>query len=1375
MTFDKIRELGFPKILYATIAVLALAACCAAAPGIPAVASFTTNASGPGGFIYDGAQMWATDASKGLCRMDSNGGGGGFKFTNCILPPTSKPGPTGVIVTAVLGQPAFDPAGGFVYLPDMSTASRGIWRYHFNGSTFDTPVNIAASLAGQRPGAIALGNETPPNLYATMAGTSSYVRVNTPAALTQTVDNLGVTLSGSPARGIAFVGTQLWIADTGGELLVPNAALCGTKCKGQLDTQVSVPNPLSIAWDAANGYVYIGTSFGVFRHNRADGQTVLYSKFWQTCKNGQPGPCTAANPQVLSGLMTNVTAVGIDSVSGDLYYANDPTASQTVGGAAVYSVPLNSAADGLGFLGTPPVTQLVTESAAPPFANPALLYSTGVTAPKGAVYMGAHVWVVDGAKGFCKVDPTLPAPSLTACVPLGAPTGVSLPAGFVAGSPTYDPGLPANSNDKFVYLADTAGVSGIWKLAFDPVKETVTAAASHIANTALVAAVAGSTAPTALAWGPDGLVYAAMAGTNQILRVNPLAKAPTPKVIAIGSMFEAGSIRLAFHNSDLYNVEVQDSSVIYSAPLCQGNCTSLFVAVVMLSPTSVASDGTFIYFGDGTKVMMFDPTAETFVMMADTGLLADGTPTPFNLVTGIATDGQGHVFAADAANVWEITASGTLPAIGLMAPSMAAEGSTPTVTITGSKFLAAGLVVATCPAITPGSVTVVSSTTITATFAINPVGPLGACGVTVSTIDATKGTTLVSAGSNFTVLVGPPALTSITPPSGFRGDTVPVSIAGANMTNGAINPIPGITITNVAVSDALITANFAIGGTATLGPQSVIVTTPSGPSNALSFIINAKPPVLTSIAPLTGVAGSPLPVTVVLNGTDLFGATVNPPANFTLSGVPIVTATSITASFGIASNVPAGPQSFTVTGPGGTSNAVTFAIKPNLIGIAPASARAGDTTNLVTLTGTSLAGVTSVFAGGNIAITNVAATAGAVTATFTSALNAPLGAQNVTVTDLANGTSNSVTFTLTASVPVLNSIAPLTGGTGATVPITLSGTGLLGATLNLPVGITLSGVPVTSFGQVTANIVLAGNAPLGNQFISVTTPGAGNTSNAVTFNVFALAPLLNTIAPTKAGAGSTTTVTLTGRGFTGTTSVNTVVGGGIAVNPGGFMIVSDTQITATFVIDPSATTQQISVTNPNGTSNSLTFGIVPTLTSISPNSKPAGLNQFVTLTGSSLTGATAINTGTAGITVTGLTVVSSTTITATFSIASNATQGVHLITVSTPGGPTGTQNFTVLPPPPTITSLNGPFKRASNQGVTLAGTNLAGATAFTAVQVLLNGNAVTTTSWAVSGFQISATQLRWNWTIPAAATAGNYTMTVTTPSGTTTPFGFTVQ
>jgi hypothetical protein len=1347
--------------LLGTLAALVFAANCAGAPGTVAITGMTTSASAPGGFISVGANMWVTDAALGLCQV------AGGKLTNCVLPPTSS-----LLVHAVLGQPAFDAATGFAYVPDMGTASKGIWRYHFNGKVFDTPFNLAATagLGAQRPGAVTLGDEVAPNLYASMTTNASYVRVNLPATAAQTVDKMGTTVSGSSARGLAFVGPQLWIADSGpnadGISVLPAAATCGTKCRPTINPQIGVPGPLSIAFDSVNSYAYIGTSFGVFRYNLLDGQTVLYSKYWVAGVN--------------SGLMTNVNAVGVDSV-GTLYYVNDPTASQAVGAATGYTVALNSPADGLGPLGSPPATIQPFISTAPAFANYATLYSTGLTTPKGAVFMGTHVWVVDTTLGFCKVDTTQPAPSLTSCA--------VLPVGFVPGGPAYD------KVNHFVYLPDTtAAGAGIMRLPYAVATETVGLATTFMANTALVAAVAGSTAPTALAVDSNGLLYAAMAGTNQILRVNPAAKAPAPKVATIGNMFDPGSLNIAFHNNDLWAVEKASLSIIYGATLCQGNCVQLFFPQAMQTPPlAVTSDGVNVYIGDGQKVFLFDPVANVLSTMADTGLIA-GVATAFSNIAGLALDGQGHLFAADAGPMWQFSTAGAAgggsPAtITSITPVQAPEGSTTPVTITGTNFVAAGLVVSTCAsgAVVPGNVTVVSPTQILATFTTNPVGPIGACNITVTT---TGGVSAPSAGSIFTVLIGPAALTSVTPNSGFRGHAaVPVVIAGANMGLGTINPIAGITISNTVINAAgtQTTANFLISGTAALGPQNLSMNTPSGQSNILPFTINAAPPVLTSISPAFGAAGT---VAITLTGTDLFGATINPPAGFTVNPAPapVVTATSITATLSIATTVLAGPQSITVTGPGGISNPMTFTVLPGLTSIAVSSARSGAVTT-VTLTGTSLAGVTTVNAGANIVVSNVAATAGIVTATFTSALAAPLGPQSVTVTDI-NGTSNAVTFTLTASVPVLNTIAPNTAtsfGTGSTVAITLSGTGLAGSALNLPVGITLSaGSLVSTFSTVTANIVIAGNAPLGLQNIGVTT--AGGISNTVSITVFPLAPLLNTIAPTTSAAGATITVTLTGTGFAGTTSVNTVPGAGITAT---IVSVTATQVTAQFVIAASATTQQISVTNLNGTSNSVTFGIVPTLTSISPASNPAGLTVPVTLTGTSLTGATSINAG-AGITATIVSVVSSTQINASFVITAAAAQGNRNITVTTPGGTTGAVVFNVLPPPPTITSINSPFTRSAtvnNQGVSVGGATLATATSITAVKVFRNGIAIPIVVSAnpVAGsiivssgtYVAAATQLKWNWTMPTSLPVSSgtnvYTMTVTTPSGTSAPFGFTVQ
>src|SRR5438477_7422616 len=342
------HEFGTQKAHFIGIlAVLVLAAQCAAAPGTPVLSGLSST--NPGGFVFDGSSWWVTDLNLGFCRIDPAVPPAGSIMTNCVKPSA----------TAVLGQPAYDGLNKFVYLPDQGCGSRGIWRYALNGGIFNSPLNVAAALGGQRPGAITIGGDG--NLYVSMTANATVVRVTT---ATQATATIMTTQSGKPAHGLATVGSELWVVDRDGVLLVPNATGCGNKCKGTLNTLIGVSSPLSIVKD--NVYVYIGSADGVFRFNPNTVQTDLYS-------NSYP-----------AGLYSDVTAVGVNNV-GDLYLADDPTAGQDAGGANVYTVPAGSAPGGQGPApNVPPTVRLTTIPAA--ISNPAALYSTGpLAAPKGAI------------------------------------------------------------------------------------------------------------------------------------------------------------------------------------------------------------------------------------------------------------------------------------------------------------------------------------------------------------------------------------------------------------------------------------------------------------------------------------------------------------------------------------------------------------------------------------------------------------------------------------------------------------------------------------------------------------------------------------------------------------------------------------------------------------------------------------------------------------------------------------------------------------------------------------------------------------------------------------------------------------------------------
>jgi hypothetical protein len=236
-------------------------------------------------------------------------------------------------------------------------------------------------------------------------------------------------------------------------------------------------------------------------------------------------------------------------------------------------------------------------------------------------------------------------------------------------------------------------------------------------------------------------------------------------------------------------------------------------------------------------------------------------------------------------------------------------------------------------------------------------------------------------------------------------------------------------------------------------------------------------------------------------------------------------------------------------------------------------------------------------------------------------------------------------------------------------------------------------------------------------------------------------PSISAYSPTSGPVG--TSVTITGTGFTGATSVT------FSGTAASFTFNSDTQLTAT--VPSPASTGPIAVTTPGGTASTapsvftVTAPPAPMISSFSPTSGPVGTS--VTITGTGFTGATAVAFG--GVNTSSYSVNSDTQITA--SVPSGATTGP--ITVTAPGGQASSAPapFTVTAQTPTISSFS-PNKGRVGQSVTINGTNFTGAT-----NVAFNGTAAAFT--VISSTQISAT-------VPAGATTGQ--ISVTTPGGTAT-------
>lgn len=355
---------------------------------------------------------------------------------------------------------------------------------------------------------------------------------------------------------------------------------------------------------------------------------------------------------------------------------------------------------------------------------------------------------------------------------------------------------------------------------------------------------------------------------------------------------------------------------------------------------------------------------------------------------------------------------------------------------------------------------------------------------------------------------------------------------------------------------------------------------------AIEYQGAALPPTLSGITPPTGYRGSTVALTLI--GTNLTGTTA-----VTVSGTGVTctltgtTATTVSATCVITTTAPLTSRTVSVTAGGVISNTVTFTVAgPSLTSITPATVVRSAAAESLVITGNDLTGASAITisgAGVTCSITGTP-TATAVSANCSATGTAGLTARTVTVAT-PDGNATGVTLTVVnPPTPALTSIAPNTGVRNTTVPVTLTGTGLTGATaITVPGGgVTVSGITVVSDTSVTASFSITSTAAATARAVTITTPGGP--SNSVTFIV--QGPSLASVSPTTGTHNTTVPVTLTGTNLIGATVV-TVSGAGVACT---VTSSNNTTVTANCAITNGAahTARNISVTTPIGTSNTLT-------------------------------------------------------------------------------------------------------------------------------------------------------------------------------------------
>jgi hypothetical protein len=708
----------------------------------------------------------------------------------------------------------------------------------------------------------------------------------------------------------------------------------------------------------------------------------------------------------------------------------------------------------------------------------------------------------------------------------------------------------------------------------------------------------------------------------------------------------------------------------------------------------------------------------------------------------------------------------TMPTISTVNPSQADQGQSLSVTLTGTN-LSGVTAVGFGSGITVNSFTVDSDTQITASITVSDSATVGTRDVSV-----TKAGVSAAMTSGFTVNQAPPEIGFVDPNQGIQGQTLDVTITGTHFTGAtSVDFGPGITTNSFVVTPFAGASEVQIGsGTATTTfpfhtwyddtrTQSILLASEIGqagqiqklrvycstrPGQNLSYFYIRMQHTTMNSFPSTSFVNSGWTIVLSATGVNVGAWTVPGWVEFELdtpfeyNGVDNLLIDYCVDNSYYTSN----GYCYYTTATNRTLYDYHDLSGSNLLNSATGTLASWYNNVVLVMEGDTIEA--------NITIS------GAATA----------GYRNVSVTT-AEGNDTEANGFAVLGIPAISSVSPSQAAQGQAISVTITGTNFFGVTtVSFGSGITVNSFTVDSDSQITASITVSGSATVGSRDVSLTN-AAGTGTLTGGFTVNQTPPTVSSVNPNQEVQGQTLNVIIWGNYFTGTTSVS--FGSGITVNS--FSVDSATQITANITISGSATPglRDVSVTTPGGTAtltNGFTVLATPTVGSISPNQAAQGQALSVTITGTDLSGVTAVGFG-SGVTVNSFTVDSDTQITASITIDGAAAAGYRDVSVTKAGATATLTNGFLGVAMPAISSVI-PSQAIQGQAlsVTITGTNLLGVTSVGF------GSGITVNSFTVD----NATQITASIAVSGSATVGTRDVSVTNAAGTATlTSGFTVN
>ncbi len=770
--------------------------------------------------------------------------------------------------------------------------------------------------------------------------------------------------------------------------------------------------------------------------------------------------------------------------------------------------------------------------------------------------------------------------------------------------------------------------------------------------------------------------------------------------------------------------------------------------------TAVTLTGTGLY---GVTSVGFGPGVTVNSFTVDNGTQI----TAIISIGGLAAVGARDVSVTNAAGTSTLSGGFMVdqapPVIASLAPAQGILGQTGNVVIAGS-YLTGATSVSFGAGITTDNFTVDSDTQITAGITIDGGVAPGYRDVTVTT---PEGAATESSGF---LVVDAPSLSSVTPAQAVQGQSLSVTVSGADLLGvTSVSFGSGVTVNSFTVDNATqITAGISVSPAATPGSRDVSVTNVAGTDTLTGgFTVNQAPPSIGSVSPAQGVQGQTLDI--IISGSYFTGATsVDFGADVTTGSYTVDSANQVTANITIAGAATPGPRDVVIVTPGGTDNLTdgfTILTLPVITAVSPVEAVQGQALSVI-ISGDNLTGVSAVGFGPGISVSSFTVDNNTqITAGIDVAGTAAPGGRDVSLTKAGVTATLAAGFTVNQAPPAVESVTPNQGIQGQTENVTLVGSYFTGATaVDFGPGITANSYVVTPSAGSAEVQVGAGTSevalPFYNSYYDARTESILLASEIGQPGRIGKLRLYCTQRPGQDQSHFYIRMQHTSMSSFPSTSF---------VNAGWTTVLHATNVDVDAWTVPGWV--EFDLTTPfdyDGTSNLLVDYCIDNTYSTSYGYcyQTAGANRSLYCS-ANLAGGNVLNQATATSRLSYyanvVLVMQGDTIEADITIGSGATPGYRDVTVTTPGGADTEANGFLVVGAPSLSSVN-PAQAIQGQSlsVTIAGGNLLGTTAVGF------GGGVTVNSFTVD----SATQITASITVGAAATPGARDVSVTNPAGT---------